>query len=159
MDPKFRRNARPYIAQCLLATTSIFMILLVLDTVTQTALLASVGASAFIAFSMPHINASKPRYLLGGYIVGTLAGCGAALIADVVVDIIPLANLLAAALATGSAIFLMVITDTEHPPAAALAMGYVLNEWNLTTVLVVFIGVIAISVIKECGRDAMINLL
>jgi CBS-domain-containing membrane protein len=79
-DPDFRTACPSYIGQCLMATVSIFAVLLVLDSVTQTVLVASLGASAFIAFTMPHIEASRPRYLLGGYALGTLVGCSFSLL-------------------------------------------------------------------------------
>jgi CBS-domain-containing membrane protein len=42
----------------------------------------------------------------------------------------------------------MVVTRTEHPPAAALALGLVLNEWDVVTLAVVLTGVVALSLIK-----------
>ncbi len=159
LDPNFQTNASLYAAQCMLATVAIFAVLLVLDSVTQTVLVASLGASSFIAFTMPHVEASRPRYLLGGYLMGTLTGCTMSLLGDLFFVDLPAASLVLAALATGSAIFLMVITDTEHPPAAALALGYALNDWNGLTVGVVFAGILAIAMIKECGKSNMKNLL
>ena len=64
-----------------------------------------------------------------------------------------------AALATGVAMLTMVCTDTEHPPAAALALGFVLNEWEPLTALTVLVGVVAIAVIKESIKGSMIDLL
>lgn len=167
LDPDFRRCFPAYFGQCLLATVTIFVVLLVLDSVTQTVLVASLGASAFIAFTMPHIEASRPRYLLGGYAVGTLSGCVFAVFSGVVTTAVettyggshPAVALGIAALATGTAIFLMVILDMEHPPAAALALGYTLNEWDAVTIVVVFTGILAISAIKEFGQAQMIDLL
>ncbi|MDJ0653625.1 MAG: HPP family protein [Xanthomonadales bacterium] len=163
LDHKFRDNRWQYGLQCLMATLSIFAVLTVLDAVTQTVLVASLGASSFIAFTMPHVESARPRYLVGGYVIGTIAGCGmslagAGVAASGVIDgnSLPLAF---AALATGIAIFLMVITNTEHPPAAALALGFALNEWNITTIAVVFIGIVAISAIKEVGKSNMMDLL
>ncbi len=75
LDPEFCRHPTRYIAQCGIATLTIFIVLLLLDSVKQTVLIASLGASSFIAFTMPHVNASKRRYLIGGYIVGTCVGC------------------------------------------------------------------------------------
>ncbi|MEM7704351.1 MAG: HPP family protein [Pseudomonadota bacterium] len=159
LDPNFQTNASFYAAQCMLATVTIFAVLLALDSVTQTVLVASLGASSFIAFTMPHVEASRPRYLLGGYLMGTLTGCTFSLLGAGSFATLPSAGLVLAALATGSAIFLMVITDTEHPPAAALALGYALNDWNGLTVGVVFAGIVAIALIKECGKSNMKNLL
>ena len=46
-DPKFRSNPRRYVEQCLAATVAIFFVLSLLDVVTQTVLIASLGASFF----------------------------------------------------------------------------------------------------------------
>ena len=48
--------------------------MLVLDAVTQTVLIASLGASAFIAFAVPRSLHSDPRHLIGGYVVGLVSG-------------------------------------------------------------------------------------
>ncbi len=161
-DRKFLQNRTQYIAQCVLSTLVILSVLLVLDTVTQTVLIASFGASVFICFTMPHVKSSGPRYLIGGYFVGTVIGGSVSLIASmVVINTLPaeVTQIIFGAIATGIAIFCMVITDTEPPPAAALALGFVLNEWEPITVVVILIGITIISVIKECSKKHMINLL
>ena len=135
--------------------------LVILDYVKQTVLIASLGASTFIAFTMPHVRSSKPRYLIGGYIVGTCMGCAGSFAASVVS--LPIEGLAASvvfgAIAIGCAMLVMVITDTEHPPAAALALGYVLNEWDLLTVIVIFVGIVSTSLIKEIFKSALHDLL
>ena len=138
------------------------VVLLALDTVTQTVLISALGASTFICFTMPHVRSSGPRYLVGGYIVGTTVGGLVSLIAaQVVLNNVPAdtTQIIFGAIATGLAIFCMVITDTEHPPAAALALGYVLNEWSVLTIVVVLAGVTLISVTKEAVKKHLIDLL
>lgn len=63
------------------------------------------------------------------------------------------------ALATSTAMFVMVVTRTEHPPAAALALGLVLNEWNLLTLVVVLGGVIGLSILKRLVLPMLMDLL
>jgi hypothetical protein len=53
----------------------------------------------------------------------------------------------------------MVITDTEHPPAAGLALGLVLDEYNHRTVAVVLIGVMALFIIKTVLGPVLKDLL
>ena len=161
-DVKCRRHWPRYLAQSLMAITTMMLILLFLDAVKQTVLIASLGASTFIAFAAPHMNSARPRYLLGGYLVGTLAGCGLGLAAvwlavHVSVDAHTV-QIICGAVATGLAFLLMVITDTEHPPAAALALGYVLNEWDGLTLVVVFAGIAAIVAVKELTKRFMMDL-
>jgi len=74
-DQHFRRNdIKRYAMQCGLAGLVVLVLLLVLDTVTQTVLIAALGASAFIAFAVPRSLHSGPRSLIRGYVVGMLAG-------------------------------------------------------------------------------------
>ena len=127
--------------------------LLVLDGVTQTVLIASLGASAFIAFAVPLSLHSSPRHMIGGYIVGILAGGSMSyLYSSVDVSNLFIENaamIVFGALATSLAMFVMVVTKTEHPPAAALALGLVLNEWDMLTLGVVLAGIIGLSIVKR----------
>ena len=63
------------------------------------------------------------------------------------------------ALATALAMFFMVVTKTEHPPAAALALGLVLNPWDLMTLFVVITGVVALSIFKQLILPMLMDLL
>ena len=60
LDEKFLACPGQYLRKCLAATLAMFVILSLLDVVTQTVLIASLGASAFIAFTMPHVASSRP---------------------------------------------------------------------------------------------------
>ena len=71
-DKKFRKNAHRYILQCVLATLTILAVLIFV--LTETAIIAALGASAFIVFTMPNKYSSDPRRLIGGYIVGIVVG-------------------------------------------------------------------------------------
>lgn len=152
-----RRNA----LQCGLAGSVVLILLLVLDAVTQTVLIASLGASAFIAFAVPLSAHSGPRHLIGGYLVGMLAG---SLMATLNLWInAPGAwdhaiMVIFGALAISLAMFTMVVTRTEHPPAAALALGLVLNEWDMVTLMVVLAGVIVLSVVKRLVLPMLMDL-
>ncbi|MFT5446276.1 MAG: CBS-domain-containing membrane protein [Gammaproteobacteria bacterium] len=164
LDPKFVVHVGAYAGQCLAAAATLFVLLCLLDTLTQTVLIAALGASAFIAFTMPHTDSSKPRYLLGGYVIGTVIGCAASLLGAELLVLSPpqlqhLLSIALAATATGCAMFLMTVTDTEHPPAAGLALGFALNEWALLTVGVVILGITGISLTKELCKSRMRNLL
>jgi len=162
-DGRFRHYYRRYIAQCLMATITILLVLLALDAVRQTVLVASLGASAFIVFASPWAEDSRPRYLIGGYLVGMLVGCSLSLMIPVLVPLLPLdqhaIHIIVGALATGLAMFVMVVTDTEHPPAASLSLGFILNEWDMLTLAVVLTGIVSISIVKELLRTRLIDLL
>lgn len=162
VDSKFLHNKLQYVLQTLLAVITIMIVLLALDLVEQTVLIASLGASTFIVFAMPRSYPSRPRYMIGGYCVGTVVGCLLSLLTTTLANQTGLElrtiQIICGALATGLAFFLMVLTDTEHPPAAALALGYVLNEWQLDTVIVVLGGVTALAVVKQLFRARLMDL-
>lgn len=158
-----RENVRRNILQCGLAGVAVLVVLLVLDAVTQTVLIAALGSSAFIAFAVPRSLHSGPRNLIGGYLVGMLAG-GVMSLLDTALAIsnATLAHavmVVCGALAISLAMFIMVATRTEHPPAAALALGLVLNEWNFVTLAVVLAGVTALSLIKRIVLPVLLDLI
>jgi CBS-domain-containing membrane protein len=139
------------------------VLLLVLDAVTQTVLIASLGASAFIAFAVPLSLHSSPRHMIGGYVVGILAGGSMSYLYTSLGVSVPFvenaAMIIFCALATSTAMFVMVVTRTEHPPAAALALGLVLNEWNMLTIGVVLAGIVGLSLFKRLVLPLLMDLL
>ena len=155
-------NIRRYLLQCSLAGLVVLVLLLVLDAFTQTVLIASLGASAFVAFAVPLSLHSSPRHIVGGYIMGIIAGCLMSWLSDMPVlssDLLGNASIIVfGAIAMGTAMFLMVVTKTEHPPAAAVALGLVLNEWTGVTILVVLGGVIGLSILKRLVLPMLMDL-
>ena len=149
--------------QCALAGLVVFILLLVLDGVTQTVLIAALGASAFIAFAVPLSLHSSPRHMIGGYVVGITAGCLMGYLnSSLNIESAATASatlIIFGSLATSVAMFVMVVTRTEHPPAAALALGLVLNEWNLLTLAVVLGGIIGLSLLKRMVLPILMDLL
>jgi len=156
-------HIRRYALQCSLATAVVLILLVALDAVTQTVLIAALGASSFIAFAVPRSLVSSPRCIIGGYLVGISVGVLMSTLnrafdfPDAVLTHVSL--IVFAALATGLAMFLMVVTRTEHPPAAALALGLVLNEWSPLTLLVVISGVVGLSICKRLVLPILMDLL
>jgi len=51
-------------------------------------------------------------------------------------------------LSVGLSIFIMVITNTEHPPAAGTALGIVIQGWSYSTILVILIAISLLSLTK-----------
>ena len=165
-DEKFRQHKAQYVLQSLLAALTVLIILLLLDSVPGGALIAALGASSFIAFSMPWKVVARPRYLLGGYLVGVIIGCSFHFLEGLaVIQRVPFvgshSEIVFGAASVGLAIFIMVVTDTEHPPAAGITLGLVLlgNHFTLMPVLVVLVGIICISLLKSILRPVMIDLL
>ena len=163
IDRHFRHgDLKRYTMQCGLAGLVVLVLLLVLDAVTQTVLIAALGASAFIAFAVPRSPHSGPRHMIGGYVAGIFAGSLMATLKtfiDVSANADHAVMVIFGAIAISLAMFTMVVTRTEHPPAAALALGLVLNEWSLLTLLVVLAGVIGLSIIKQLVMPALLDLI
>lgn len=158
-----RENLSRYFLQCGLASIVVVILLLVLDAVTQTVLIAALGASTFVAFAVPRSLHSSPRHLIGGYLVGIATGCLMGILhSNINFSDAAIAHafiIVFGALATGLAMLVMVLTKTEHPPAAALALGLVLNEWTILTLVVVLSGVIALSICKRLILPLLMDLL
>ena len=163
-DAKVAKHVPRYFMQCLLATMVIFLIMGILNARENAAVIGSLGASSFIAFAMPHKKASGARYLIGGYAIGVLFGvifgrlCGLELW-DRVAVISQQPTAFFGGLAVGLAILAMVLTDLEHPPAAGVALGLVLNNCNWHTVGIVLAGIVLLATAKGLLKRYMIDLL
>lgn len=163
-DDRFAKNKARYILQCLLATAAVAAVVLMLNAISNIAVIAALGASFFIAFTMPHADVSRARFLIGGYLVGVVSGTICFWVSQV--PAIAACGLVEGygcvifgAAAVGAAMFTMVITNTEHPPAASVALGLVLGEWHYLTVVVVLVGIVAVVALKKLLKPVMINLL
>ena len=128
-DRKLKKYLPNYILQSLLATIALTIILYFENIFTDTAVVASLGATTFIIFAMPNYTTAQPRKVMGGHIIGIIVGVFCFYIAsfaqnsenfflaqNVIKILIP-------SLSVGLSIFIMVITNTEHPPAAGTALG------------------------------------
>ncbi len=164
-DEKFKEHKTEYFLQCSLAMVSMAIAMVILDAVSNAAILGALGASSFVIFTMPHKRVSDARFLIGGYIVGIVVGTLCYWLSQLLVisqiEVISKSTgtVFFASLAIGLAILLMVITDTEHPPAAGVAMGLVLGEWNLQAIGVVLVGVAYMAGMRKLLKPYMIDLL
>ena len=163
-DPKFSRNKVRYVLQCGLGTLSMLVILLVLNRISTSAVVASMGASCFISFLMPHSHTARPRSLLGGYLVGTFFGCLFNNLSN-----LPIVegwlgawqdpHILMAAIAVGLSMVTMALTNTEHPPAAGLALGLVFDDISRLTIVIILTGIVCLTAIKTLLKPYMIDLM
>ena len=163
-DTKFRDNKLQYILQCLLATASLIVIQLVIGQLSNQVVVASFGASVFLVFGMPHAQSTRPRFLIGGYLIGLVVGSGfhwlrPLLQSPEVFQMSMVSHVALAAVAVGAAMFAMVLTDTEHPPAAGLALGVALNPWSWQMLLAVAVGIVVLTAIKQVMKPILRNLL
>lgn len=163
LDPDFWRYAWNYVFQCFLATATVVGVLLVLDYTDQTAIIASIGASAFIVFTSPGSQPAAYRSLLGGYSVGVVSGVACTILGRA---ISPLSSICWAGtpvvmggVAVGLSTFLMVLTDTEHPPAAGIALALVLNRWNAVSLLVIGVAIGMLVLVRYTFKSHLRDLI
>ncbi len=163
-DKKFPKQKIRYISQCLLATFVIGSILMLIDVKSNAAAVASLGASTFIAFTMPEAQVSRPRFLIGGYFIGILVGSIFYFILQYFLSYgVPISHKvllsMLTATAVGFAIFLMVILDFEHPPAAGVTLGLVANAWSVKIIIVIFFGILLLAGFKAILKPMLKDLL
>jgi len=157
IDKSFIKSPKSYIIQSLLAIAVLAVILYFVEVLTHAAVVAALGASTFIVFAMPHSITARPRRLVGGHVVGVICGsvCHYAFLTG------PFGRLIAnweflfffvSALSVGLSIFLMAITNTEHPPAASAALGLAAHPWSNQVVIVIVLCAICLAIIGRLLR-------
>jgi len=163
LDEKLKHNMWRYIFQCCLSGVAILLVLLFLDIFCHAAIIATLGATTFIVFTMPRSYPSRPRPLIGGYLVGIVMGIIFHYISNSsmmlgLLGSLKISYIVFSALGVGTAIFLMTITDTEHPPAAGIPMGLIFNNWDYTTILFIFSAVILLFIAKSLLNPILVDL-
>ncbi len=162
-DKKIKKNIKRYFLQCLLATLSILVILLFLNLFIHTTIIACLGATTFIVFAIPNSYGAQPRNLIGGYLCGIIVGIIGSLLSNYLLSSFFIGKerilfIVFGSIAVGLAIFIMVITDTEHPPAAGLALGLVLGSWDYITIIIIICSILLMSGIKKVLGSVLIDL-
>ena len=122
-----------YIFQCGLAAVSLIFILLIGDTLLRAAIVVGVASSAFTVFVVPDSVAATPRKVIGGHFA-------AIIIAMIIISLLSVFGVdgygggsrlvvdIAAAMSVGIGIIVMVVTNTEHPPAAGTSLGLIIHS-------------------------------
>jgi CBS-domain-containing membrane protein len=144
---EFPRLWKHYLYQSLLATIVIFIVLLLL-TIEHAVVIASIGASAFIIFTMPRNVTARPRRVIGGHLVGFATGSLCALVphGSTLVGIGMLA------LAVGISICLMVALDFEHPPASGTALGVAITGFSINVMIAVITSALILSLAHHFSK-------
>lgn len=150
---KFRVFWKNYLLQSFFASLAVFVVLLFLS-LQHTVIVVSIGATAFIIFAMPRSLTAQPRNVIGGYIIGIIIG--------VVFSLFPRGSFLFStiiySLSVGFSIFVMVVSDTEHPPASGIALGLAVEKFAWEIVLVTLVSAIVLSGIKYFFRSRLKDL-
>jgi len=150
---EFNQYSKNYVFQCLLATITVFIILYIL-TLEHVIIVASMGSTAFVVFALPKSVSAQPRCVIGGNIVGLLCGT--------ICSLIPMYNelltLILYAIAVGLSIFIMVVIDTEHPPASGLALGVAISGYTSKVAITVITFSIVLSIVHVLFRKQIKDL-
>ena len=133
-----------YVWQSGIATIAMFLVSLAL-TMEHAVIVSSIASTAFIVFTMPKSITAMPRRVIGGHVVGLLCGGFASFISN----LFYLSPLFMYSFSVGLAIFVMVVTDTEHPPAAGTALGVALSGLSIEILISVVSSVIILAVIHR----------
>jgi len=137
---EFKRLWKNYLYQSFLATIVVFIVLLLLN-MENAVVIASIGATAFIVFTMPRNIAAAPRRVIGGHLIGLFSGSLCALIPHS--SILP--SIVVYSLAVGISILLMVALDAEHPPAGGTALGVAITGFSPNVMIAVLTSSIVLS--------------
>ena len=164
IDKKFKKDRLKYIFQCCLATLTILAVLIFLDVLNEAALITALGASAFIVFTMPTQYSSDPRRLIGGYIVGLIVGFIFYILLKSTISTNLFENemtilIVFGAISVGFAILIMAVTNTEHAPAAGIALGLVINKWDYLTIIFIIIAIVWLASIRIILKKYMMDLI
>lgn len=122
---EFKRLWKNYLYQSFFATIVLFTVLLLLS-FEHAVVIASIGSTAFIVFTMPRSITAQPGRVIGGHLVGLVAGSLCALIPQPSMII----SVFVYSLAVGISILLMVALDVEHPPASGTALGVAMTGFS-----------------------------
>jgi len=145
---RFMANHASISEKCAAATGALLSIaglMIVLDwlkipAASNMLVLASMGASTFLLFVVPHSPMAQPWPLVGGHLT-------TAIIAVICTQLLP-SPIWATALAVGLSVFAMHLLHCLHPPAAATAMIGVLGDEVVTLSGFTFVYSI---VLANCG--------
>jgi CBS-domain-containing membrane protein len=162
LDPHFKKTPGPFIIQSLLALAVFFVVLVLVQSITHVIIVAALGASTFIIFSMPKSATAGPRRLIGGHVVGLASGtlCHFLFVDRLGADFGDPGVLTAFtfALAIALAMFLMAVTNTEHPPATATSIGLLTAGLSWGTIIFVVLFAILLALIHHGLRRWLVNL-
>lgn len=163
VNTRIRYKWKNYLFQCGVASLALMVILMVIDVVLQAAIVVSLASTAFIIFVIPHSAASNPRRVVGGQLIGVIVGWAAMLFLTLQTDDPATQSRIfidgIAAAAIGVSIFIMIVTDTTHPPGAGTALGLAIGEGTPSTILFVLAGTVTLSTVHMILRPRLTNLL
>ena len=143
LSKNFKENWVNYVWQSMAAGVFTFLLIFICSELITLIILASIGSTFFTVFALPGNRTAQVRNVMGSYIICILIGLAC--------SFMPSAGI-SGGISVGAAAFFMVITDTEHPPAAGIALGLALTpavEHALAGALFALIGASLSSLLKH----------
>jgi len=153
MVSKFRLWWKNYVWQSFLAALTIFLVLLFLN-LEHVVVIAAIGATAFIVFTTPDNITAHSKNIIGGHLIGFSVGCLCALIPQLSLW----CSIISYSLAVGLSIFIMLIVDAGHPPAAATALGLAIMGFSLDAAIAVVTSAVLLALIHRFLKPFLKNL-
>lgn len=152
---ELKENWRWYIFQSFLAGVVLLLAMLIINIWVNPVIVASIGATSFIVFTMPGEITSRPRNIIGGHIIGLLVGIMMSRLAKET----NIAPVFSYSSAVGLSIFLMVALDFEHPPASGTALAFAMEPYSKETISAFLTTIIIITVAGFLLRKKLRNLI
>lgn len=168
LDTNLSGNLRRYILQVSIATLALFAALLAEQIIAggaaaRAVVVAAIASTAFVLFISPFSPSATSRHTFGGHLVAVLVASPMAVVADTHmgsgwISDIPTIFALYAALGVGITMFLMAVTNTEHPPAAGTALAIVAHGFDWGLILFIGSAVLILVLIQRAMRSRLIDL-
>ena len=162
-DPGFASAPLRFAIQAVLATAVMLAVLAFVDSLSSAAIAAGLASSVVGIFVGPSNRTARIRSVVGGHGVALILGSMFSVVLFLphvqafLSDSAFLMNL-PLALAVGSAMLLMAITNTEHPPAAGTALGMASREFDILIFLSIVGAVILLAILKLVLRPHLRDL-
>ena len=158
----YREHKRAFWFQSIVAILITLGVVFTLGGVTSSTILSAIGASSlaastFIAFGLPDSPVAKAQRMIGSYVIGILVGVFFYWISNDTyawthwMTVITHKEI-CSGLAVGLTMLIMFLLDLEHPPAAGLSLGIVIDEWNWWVLIVVLLSIVIIALLRVLMR-------
>ncbi|MFW6237805.1 MAG: HPP family protein [Halanaerobiales bacterium] len=114
ISKNFKKHWQNYLWQSVAVGITTGVFLYIFANIIGLIILAGVGSTFFTIFALPNNRTANTRNIIGSYIITILVGISCFYI---------FSPMISGGMAVGLSTLLMVVTDTEHPPAAGIALG------------------------------------
>lgn len=163
-----KRHKKAFVWQSVLAGGVILVSLMMISFITPTnTILGVVGASSlassiFIALALSKSSASHPTRMLGAYLLAIICGIVCFYMGNGLKHFFPTDSQdfvypLMGACAVGLTMLFMILFNLQHPPAAGLALGLVIENWRFATLIIILIAMLMVVFIKYLLKDRLVS--